>query len=332
MMLKSKLDIVRNEKEKAKKEWKRLDEQLTEKKDELKIISNDNNPYMKRIKLLENKLDKAMIKYNEAMSIRRTYEQILEKLKEERTGYDHQITELQKNLKTKENDCKEFKQLVLDAKQAKNLSQLLVENTKLSVKLINFQQKAFERHFDQLVAAHEQSNRPEIRHEKKEKKPQKLDSIVKSHSDESSSQGNDYSTADLERKLKAYEEAEKSIINIIGTSDINEICQKYSNLKETKEKLESEAQNLEVLFETLRNRKNYLIEELNKLKYYREDGINSSQIQEYDKQTRLAIRECDQSKRRLKRTEKMLVDIHAGFMSLISVLKNKIVMITLILV
>ena len=30
-----------------------------------------------RIKLLENKLDKAMIKYNEAMSIRRTYEQIL---------------------------------------------------------------------------------------------------------------------------------------------------------------------------------------------------------------------------------------------------------------
>jgi histone deacetylase complex regulatory component SIN3 len=69
------------------------------------------------------------------MSIRRTYEQILTKLKEERTGYDHQITDLQNNFKTKENDCKEFKQLVLDAKQAKNLSQLLVENTKLSVNI-----------------------------------------------------------------------------------------------------------------------------------------------------------------------------------------------------
>jgi hypothetical protein len=125
--------------------------------------------------------------------------------------------------------------------------------------------------------------------------------------------------------LKAYEEAEKSIINIIGTSDINEICQKYSNLKETKEKLEVETRNLEQLFETLKNRKNYLIEELNKLKYYKEDGINSKQIQEYEKQTNTAIKECDESKRILNNTEKMLVNVHASFISLISVLKNKIV-------
>ena len=36
------------------------------------------------IRMLENRLDKAMIKYNEAQSIRKTYEQIVKRLKEVR--------------------------------------------------------------------------------------------------------------------------------------------------------------------------------------------------------------------------------------------------------
>ena len=42
----------------------------------------------KNIRILENKLDKAMIKYNEAMSIKKTYDIILHKLNEERYAYD----------------------------------------------------------------------------------------------------------------------------------------------------------------------------------------------------------------------------------------------------
>ena len=112
-MLRLKLDTAKNEKEKAKKEWKKFDEQLKQKKDELKVISNDNNPYMKRIKLLETDMK---FDHNSLL-----------------TGYDQQITDIQKSLKTKQGDLKEFKQLVLDAKQARTVSQLLVENTKLSV-------------------------------------------------------------------------------------------------------------------------------------------------------------------------------------------------------
>ena len=87
-------------------------EKYNELKAEAKLISDDNNPYVKRIKLLENKLDKAMIKYNEAMSIRRTYEQILSRLKEERAGYDNQIAAIQKSLKAKGHDLSEFKLLL----------------------------------------------------------------------------------------------------------------------------------------------------------------------------------------------------------------------------
>ena len=41
----------------------------------------------RQIRTLENRLDKAMIKYNEAQSIRKTYDQIVKRLKEERVNF-----------------------------------------------------------------------------------------------------------------------------------------------------------------------------------------------------------------------------------------------------
>ena len=43
----------------------------------------------------ENRLDKAMIKYNEAMSIKKTYELIVKRLKDERVGYDNQLAAIE---------------------------------------------------------------------------------------------------------------------------------------------------------------------------------------------------------------------------------------------
>ena len=49
----------------------------------------EENPLTRKIRMLENRLDKAMIKYNEAQSIRKTYEQIVKRLKDERFGRAH---------------------------------------------------------------------------------------------------------------------------------------------------------------------------------------------------------------------------------------------------
>ena len=45
--------------------------------------SEEDTPLTRKIRMLENRLDKAMIKYNEAQSIRKTYEQIVKRLKDE---------------------------------------------------------------------------------------------------------------------------------------------------------------------------------------------------------------------------------------------------------
>ena len=51
----------------------------------------EENPMMRTIRILENRLDKVMIKYNEAQSIQQTYEQVVKRLKEQRVGYDSQL-------------------------------------------------------------------------------------------------------------------------------------------------------------------------------------------------------------------------------------------------
>lgn len=78
---------------------------------------------MRTIRILENRLDKVMIKYNEAQSIRKTYEQIVKRLKEERVGYDNQLAAIERSLKGKERDFEELLLLQHDATHAKELAQ-----------------------------------------------------------------------------------------------------------------------------------------------------------------------------------------------------------------
>jgi hypothetical protein len=94
----------------------------------------EDNEFTRAIRSLENKLDKAMIKYNEAQSnvtsiispqssaslsipnhatthyspyslltvlgMRKTYEQIVRRLKEERVGFDNQLAAIERTLGT----------------------------------------------------------------------------------------------------------------------------------------------------------------------------------------------------------------------------------------
>merc|ERR1712093_272304 len=64
-----------------------------------------------------------MIKYNEAMIIRKTYEQIVKRLKEERVGFDTQLAAIERTLKAKEHDYEELLLLSHDAYHAKEMAQ-----------------------------------------------------------------------------------------------------------------------------------------------------------------------------------------------------------------
>ena len=310
-----KLDQARNEKLKSKEAWKKNSEKYNELKAEAKLISDDNNPYVKRIKLLENKLDKAMIKYNEAMSIRRTYEQILTRLKEERAGYDNQIAAIQKSLKAKGHDLSEFKLLLQDSKQARMYSELLLKNTELS-------KKAFEDHFEELIKAHKKENSREINKERKEdaKKKQKYNEAEPIMQEEKPQINRDN---DLENKVKEYEEKDKLVRETTGADDINEICQKFSNLRETKENLKNEKKELEKMCSILAERKENLVKELNELKYKSQDEVTRKEIEEHEKVAEKCLNACEDARQKLRKQNKLFVDVSTGIDTLINILSHK---------
>ena len=60
-----------------------------------------------------------MIKYNEAQSVQKTYQEVLKRLREERVGYDSQLAIIETSLKGKEQDFEELLLLAHDATHAK---------------------------------------------------------------------------------------------------------------------------------------------------------------------------------------------------------------------
>lgn len=83
------LDDAKNKTISKKDHLLQLQDKQRELNKEQLDINSDDNPQMRTIRMLENRLDKAMIKYNEAMSIKKTYELIVKRLKDERVGYDN---------------------------------------------------------------------------------------------------------------------------------------------------------------------------------------------------------------------------------------------------
>ena len=78
----------------------------------------------KRLRQLENRLDKAIIKCSEAHHIRKTYEIILQKLQEERLGFDNEIATLEKGIKQRRSDFKDLESMCNDAQLSRDMAKV----------------------------------------------------------------------------------------------------------------------------------------------------------------------------------------------------------------
>lgn len=129
---------------------------------------------------------------------------------------------------------------------------------------------------------------------------------------------------ELENKVREFEEANKLIRETTGADDINEICQKFSNLRETKDKLKKERKELEKTCEILNKKKDELALELNIIKYQGQDDITRKEIEDNEKTADRTFKACEDSKVKLKRAEKLTNDVKAGVGMITNILKTKI--------
>lgn len=132
-----------------------------------------------------------------------------------------------------------------------------------------------------MIKAHEKETKNDLKVDKVDESKKKIDKVdvQKTFSEESRDLRNSQNL-ELEKKVKEYEDADKLVRETTGADDINEICQKFSNLRETKDKLKKERKELEKMLETLTKKKDEMVYELNNLKYQGQDEITRKEIED----------------------------------------------------
>ena len=199
---------------------------------------SDDHPQMRSIRVMENRLDKAMIKYNEAMSIKKTYDLILKRLKEERIGYDNQLTAIEESLKGKAQDIQELVSLSVDANFSKEQAEADLRKYQIASanKPVGNESRLFP------MMASEPSItilKPPSRDDQQDGKLSQTSIVASKLNDESQVPNLDIKSMSTNKenqaknRLKEYESAIKKIKDATGVTDINEIVKKFATQQET---------------------------------------------------------------------------------------------------
>lgn len=292
LKLRRKYDQLRNLHESKRQQLKSIRDKLSEIPNEQ--ISSEEVPMNRQIRVLENRLDKAMIKYNEAQSIRKTYEQIVKQLKQERVAYDNQLAAVERSLRGKENDFEELLLLSHDANHAKETAeaelckveaQVMVERITRSK---NVEEKKDEVH--RRVEATKLVEHSDRNHGKAED-----NDLAKIAAGIASSVSTDQRVQEEKQKLNNYETAFRRIKEATGVTDVNEIIQKFGTQGDTCANLE----NLKLEHQKKLERLNQLKADLKK----QVDGLRFNSKKEIE--TKKVLKESEEKLARVvKRYEK----------------------------
>eukprot|EP01050_Picozoa_sp_SAG11_P004222 SAG11_NODE_263_length_11526_cov_23.830314_6_plen_545_part_00 len=237
-----------------------------------------DSPVTRQIRTLENRLDKAMIKYNEAQSIRRTYEQIVKRLKEERIGFDNQLAAVERTLKAKDHDLEELTLMLHDATHSKEqaktelarLEDQLLEERKHRDEELKAKRKIAEQRAEMAKRLVEREQaRQDIQKEEQgdldmEGEQQLQQSVVTNILHH---QLNAKTLEEEEDQIDRYEEAFRKIKDATGVSDINEVIMKVISQEDTLKGLEAMSEEAEAKMTALTQERTEWEKKVEEIKY-----------------------------------------------------------------
>ena len=277
----------------------------------------EDTPLTRKIRQLENRLDKAMIKYNEAQSIRKTYEQIVKRLKEERVGFDNQLAAIERTLKAKEQDYDELQVLAGDAAHARENALAELEKTKAEFEQ---EQQKFEREKrEKLNVLRARAHNRELtkrQQEMKHKLKQSAENANKSSEDDEEAVSGALLQESMEQKAKIerYEEALRRIKEVTGVSDVNEVIQKIVSQEDQQQSLEELTKENARKIEKMNNEVAALKEKVDTLKFSTSGGGIGARkmVDGYEEQLTLATQRLERAKDKYERSARILINVKAG--------------------
>ena len=286
----------------------------------------EDNEYTRRIRALENKLDKAMIKYNEAQSIRKTYEQIVRRLKEERVGFDNQLAAIERTLSAKQRDYEELLLLAGDANQAREgaLGELDRIRAGYDEERKRRERGLRERH--QMV----QLRRQMLERVKQREMMRKQlaaggggggggdDQLSPEKTSASAFNSTQQHTLNIEKiaarnRIDIFENAFRKIKEATGVSDVNEVIQKIISQESTTENLINLTRENQGKIEGLAELRRKLKTKVEEVKYSGAGGAHRRKmIDDHEDQLANSVTRFDRSKLKYDRLSKILISMKAG--------------------
>jgi len=286
--------------------------------------SDDDSPMMRHIRMLENRLDKALIKFNEAQSIRRTYDQIVKRLREERIGFDNQLAAIERTLKAKEHDLEELILMSHDANHAKEVAK--AELAKVD-SVLNAERAARDKDLAdrrQQVRARQEMNarmqqrdaaRIDIQLEAQGDLSQKQEEALKKSvvTNQLYHEMNKRQLDEEEQRVTTFEEAFKKIKEATGVSDVSEVIQKFMTQEDTHNNLKQINEEAQARIDHLKEEKAQIQAKLEELKYAG-SGLDGSRklVDEYEGKLAEATAQCEKARMKYEKVAKILVAMKAG--------------------
>jgi len=283
------------------------------------IMNEDNSHQARQIRVLENRIDKAMIKLNEAQSIKKTYESILARLKEERIGFDKSLSELESELKVKKKDHDELVLLLHDAIHAKELAHAelhrfeqavmeernqrdreVMEKRLLVQKRVEMNQLLDSRGSAVHKAPPPAQQPPLITPPPPPIIPTKSSTHNRHH-----------------RELQEYEEAYNRLKDATGVSDVNEIIQKFVNQETAHKNLTRRISEQEDKFESLVDQYDAITNQLDEIKFSNagviSSGMNRKQaLEDIEKHRVDSMIKLEKNRAKYEKFAQVMVDVNSG--------------------
>jgi hypothetical protein len=284
-----------------------------------KLHSSEASPEMRQIRVLENRLDKANIKYNEASSIRSTYKNIVKKLKDERITFDTQLEGIERTLKAKEKDYEELLLLSHDAYHAKEMAQAELHRFEQGVMEERSQRDKEVQEKKGLVEQRVVMNRRLEHREKKLREKEDLekasDQKVKdamAASEFAAGVSSDYANEE-KQKLADYEGAMHAIKEATGVNDVNEVIQKFLTQEDTHMNLRNLEKDNQTRIDRLTEESRRLKGQVDELKFSSGGhGGRRQVIDDFESHLADATEKFDRNRVKFERMAKILIDMEAG--------------------
>lgn len=282
-----------------------------------------NEGIARKIKSLENKLDKSLQKYNEAIAHNKQLREQIDKLRRERVVYDNIYKKLEEELQSKKEEMKRVVKKGYKAKKKRDEAKKRMEELKAEAEK---EQEEFEKHWQDLGKLIEQDKKIKefISQEESVEIPEPVENtelallnkkVAKSAWNIAKEKASVKLYLD---KVEMYEEAFRKIEEATGISDIDELVKTFVEAEMQNYSLFSTVNELSSDMEKLEQQINDIKAEIEKYKNngFSADNQRKKQMKELEQKLDKTEKKANEYEKRFSNNQEMLDSLKSGIQEL----------------